>query len=122
GFLAVTLVPVVMGFGLPAYVAIPFVLLATGLLAVIVEYLAYRPLRNAKRLAPLITAVGISIILLESVRVIAGARPQPFPDIFENDVYEVASLFVQKSQLVIFVTTMVLMVFLRWIVMSTRIG
>ena len=107
---------------IPGILAIPFVVVGAGLFAVVVEALAYRPLRNSKRLAPLITAVGVSIILLESVRVSAGARPQPFPQLFNNTAYDLNGLFIQKSQIIIFLTMIAMMMFLRWIVMGTKIG
>jgi branched-chain amino acid transport system permease protein len=123
GFLGMALMSLLPQYiPIPPVILLPLVLLLTGLLAVFVEYLAYRPLRNSKRLAPLITAVGVSIVLLELIRVIAGGKPQPFPQLFENRVFEVAGLFLQRSHLVIFIVMITLMLLLRWIVMKTPIG
>ncbi len=101
----------------------------TGLLAVLVERFAYRPLRGAKRIAPLITALGISIILLEVVRISVGAQPRPFPQIFEEKTYDLSTWFpflegvvLRRVQILIFVTTLILMGLLRWIVMKTKMG
>jgi branched-chain amino acid transport system permease protein len=115
--------------GLPPALGFLAVMAATGLLAVVVERLAYRPLRDSNRIAPLITALGVSIVLLESVRIIAGAHPRPFPQIFENQVYELGALsasldgvILQKTQIVILVTTIVLMSLLWFIVNRTKWG
>ncbi|MBS1984890.1 MAG: branched-chain amino acid ABC transporter permease [Bdellovibrionales bacterium] len=106
-----------------------FVMLVNGTLAVIVERFAYRPLRNARRIAPLITALGVSIVLLESMRLIAGAQPRAFPQILPEKIYDIGTMIpaldgvvVQRIQLVIFGTSVVLMLILRHVVMKTKIG
>ena len=123
---------------LPPVVGFVAVMVATGGLAVLVERLAYRPLRRANRIAPLITALGVSIVLLEAARIIAGAQPRPFPQLFENTVYDLGPLFtgfgwtklaekfdgviVQKTQIVILLTALTLMWVLWFIVNRTKIG
>jgi branched-chain amino acid transport system permease protein len=116
-------------FQVPFYVGILLTMVVTGLLAVIVERLAYRPLRNAKRIAPLITALGVSIVLLEGMRVIAGAEPRPFPQVLEERVYDLGQfwtvldgVFLQRTQILIFGISLTLMVTLTWIVMRTKMG
>ena len=52
---------------------------AMGLLGVAIERFAYRPLRNAPRLAPLITAIGVSFILQNSIKIICGPSPDQHP-------------------------------------------
>lgn len=59
-------------------------MLATGLLNVSVDRLAYRPLRRAPRLAPLITAIGVSFMLENLAMLWKGPTPIPFPDLFPN--------------------------------------
>jgi branched-chain amino acid transport system permease protein len=115
--------------GMPVWIAIPVVMAASGGLAVLVERIAYRPLRNAGRVAPLITALGVSIFLLEASRVVFGARPRAFPPIIEQEIYDLAFLggpfdgvIVQKTQLIILVVSLALMFLLRWIVQSTKVG
>ena len=56
-----------------------------GILGVGIERFAYRPLRNAPRLAPLITAIGVSFILQNIIQIIYGPSPQSFPQIFPFD-------------------------------------
>lgn len=124
-------------FGLVAFnlLHLPFlpgllvVMIFTGLLAVTVERFAYRPLRKSRRIAPLITALGISIVLLELTRIIGGAEPRPFPQQFENDIYDLAEwsprlegVVVQKNQIVILCVSLGLMALLNFVVMRTRLG
>lgn len=116
-------------FPMPFIAGIVLVMIANGALAMIVERVAYRPLRNAARIAPLITAIGISIVLLEGMRVIAGPEPRAFPPVLEDKVYEIGAMLpsldgviLQRNQLIIFGVTIVLMVLLRHIVMKTKIG
>src|SRR5581483_1978928 len=61
-------------------------MIATGLLGVFIERGAYRPLRNAPRLAPLITAIGVSFILQNIVQLRAGPSPVSLPDVMPNPV------------------------------------
>ena len=116
-------------FGLPIYVGLPLVMLMTGGLAVLVERVAYRPLRDSGRIAPLITALGVSIALLELVRIIAGAQPRAFPQLVEEKVYDMgeytpllADVFIQRNQILIFFLSMALMLVLHRIVMKTKMG
>src|SRR5579862_8141904 len=61
-------------------------MLATGLLGMLIERAAYRPLRQAPRLAPLITAIGVSFILQNVVQLRAGPSPVSFPDVMPNPI------------------------------------
>lgn len=101
----------------------------TGLIAVLVERFAYRPLRGANRIAPLITALGVSIVLLELGRIIGGANPRAFPTLFEEQIYELGSegsllegVIVQRNQIFILLTSLSFMILLSWIVMKTKMG
>ena len=114
---------------LPFVAGILLVMLLNGLMAMFVERVAYRPLRNANRIAPLITALGVSIVLLEGMRVVAGAEPRSFPQLFEEKVYDIGAIFpildgvvLQRTQVIIFTVSMILMVALTYLVMKTKIG
>jgi branched-chain amino acid transport system permease protein len=115
--------------GLPFWAALLLVMPMVGLLAVLIERFAYRPLRGAPRIAPLITAIGISIVLLEATRLIAGAQPRAFPQPFEDVSYEIGTwipalegVIIQRNQIVIFSIAIFLMLALNAIVMKTKIG
>ena len=110
-----------------AWVALPAMLLAAVVVAVLVavlmERFAYRPLRNAPRLAPLITAIGVSIVLQEVVRLFypGGNRQQAFPRLITG-TFEVAGVTIAWVSVFVVVTAVGLMVGLQGFVRGTSTG
>lgn len=111
-----------------AWVALPAVLLVAMIIAVtvavLVERLAYRPLRNAPRLAPLITAIGVSIFLQEAVRLFYpdGKRQQAFPQLISSGTFDVAGVTVPWVSVFVVVVAVALMVALQVFVKKTKTG
>jgi len=98
----------------------------TALYGFAVERIAYRPLRHSFRLAPLISAIGMSIILQNFVQVAQGARVKPLPPLFEggftlldDGVFRVQLTYVQ---ILIVVTTLVAMAGFTFLITRTRLG
>jgi len=91
----------------------------TGLLGMLIERVAYRPLRNAPRLAPLISAIGVSIFLQNAVLLWIDSKPVPFPDVFPivNYGYGINTL-----KIFIVVTSIVLLIGLDFLVSKTKMG
>ncbi len=91
-----------------------------------VERLAYRPLRGSTRLAPLISAIGMSIFLQNAVQLTQGARVKPIPPVIPGgvEVWATPAFTVQIgwSQLLIIVVTVVLMVAFTWLITKTPFG
>ncbi|HWR78422.1 MAG TPA: branched-chain amino acid ABC transporter permease [Thiobacillus sp.] len=106
----------VLGAGLA--VAIP-VCMALGLL---IERVAYRPLRHAPRLAPLITAIGVSIILQNIAMLIWGKQYIPFPDVLPKGRHEVFGAAITDVQIAILLLTISIMLMLILMVQKTRLG
>jgi branched-chain amino acid transport system permease protein len=114
--------------------AIPLALLivlfvAMGLTALYgwtVERFAYRPLRHSYRLAPLISAIGMSILLQNYVQIAQGSRVKPLPPLIEGGhvLFESETFPVQLSnvQIIVVVTTLLLMAAFTWLVSRTRLG
>ena len=98
----------------------------TALYGWTLERFAYRPLRRSFRLAPLISAIGMSIVLQNYVQVVQGARVKPLPPLIPGGFTLVAdkAFPVQLSnvQLIVVVTTVVLMAIFSWLVARTRLG
>ncbi len=86
------------------------------------ERVAYRPLRRAPRLAPLITAIGISIILQNVALLIWSRNPMSFPQIIANPVYEIAGATISGVQIAIIGLSAVMMLGLTALVYRTRLG
>jgi branched-chain amino acid transport system permease protein len=93
-----------------------------AVLGVVVERLAYRPLRGGSTLNVLITAIGVSLLLQNLGQFCFGATPRPFPELFPVATYEVGGLFISSSQLVVIGVTILLLVALQFIVQRTKIG
>jgi|tagenome__1003787_1003787.scaffolds.fasta_scaffold20967206_2 branched-chain amino acid transport system permease protein len=98
-----------------------------GFLNVAIERIAYKPLRNAPRLAPLITAIGVSFILQNAAIIWKGTRPVSLP---ENEfsagnggkVFEIGNVVYTWDRLFILVVTVPVLIGLVWLVRYTRQG
>ena len=124
GFWVLALLPGVLPPIIPLYFLIifGFALLFTGILAVWVEKMAYRPLRHAPRLAPLISAIGVSIFLQNLIMLTVGAESQPYPETFGVTQFEFSGLRVNSIQILIFTFAIVLMVALQLFITRTKLG
>jgi branched-chain amino acid transport system permease protein len=103
--------------------ALGVVMTATGLLNLAIERVFYRPLRNAPRVAPLITAIGVSFILQNVALVVAGSGDRGSPQIFDlNWRIALGGASIPILSLVILVIALVLMAALQIFVTRTRLG
>jgi branched-chain amino acid transport system permease protein len=94
-----------------------------GLVGVGIERFAYRPLRNAPKLAPLITAIGVSFILENVVFIWRGPSPIAFPQLLSPQVrFSIGGASVSYISVLIFVVTVVLLIALQMFVGRTRLG
>jgi len=128
---AFTVIMALAGAGLPLP---PFAIVLAGVLAAIpvcmalgylLERLAYRPLRHAPRLAPLITAIGMSIVLQHLALLIWGRDPRAFPQIMENTSFAIGGTggaAISSVQIAIILLSLALMAGLTWFVYRTRFG
>ena len=93
----------------------------TAILGITIELVAYRRLRRVRRLAPLLSAVGVSYFLSNGIQVVAGPMPKPFPNPFAGDV-TIAGINLPNMILVSIITTAVLALSLEFFIHKTRIG
>lgn len=131
----------ILAIGVTASASFALLLLALILVLVIamilasaynwtVERVAYRPLRGSFRLAPLISAIGMSIVLQEFVRIAQGGRPKPMPALITGGVElmhtksDQGEFIVRLStmQIVIIVTTLALMALFTALITRTSLG
>lgn len=94
----------------------------TGFLGMLTERFAYRPLRHAPRLAPLISAIGVSIFLQQAVVHWVTGRQLPFPQFFPVVKFNLFGVTVNTLQLFIVLSTIFLMLALDTFVSRTRVG
>ncbi len=120
GWLGITWIPLAL-----AVVLIVSVVL-TAMYGWTVERIAYRPLRGSFRLAPLLTAIGMSIVLQNFVQIVQGARVKPLQPIIRGgySLFEKGGFVVQLSniQIIIIVTTLALMVAFTLLISRTALG
>ncbi len=93
-----------------------------AVLGVAIERIAYRPLRNAPRLAPLISAIGVSLILQDTGKLWGGLSNVPFPQIFPSKNILVGPITINTVDILVFAVALILMIALQWMVARTRIG
>ena len=96
-------------------------MLLTSLYNWTIEKVAYRPLRGSFRLAPLITAIGMSIALSNFVQVTQGPRNKPIPPMITK-VYDVFGISISAKQIVIVVVTVLLLTLFWYLVNKTALG
>ena len=104
---------------------IPAIIIAmagAAVVGIIIERIAYRPMRNAPRIAILITAIGVSFLLEYGMILFVSPQPRTFPAVFTPTVYHMGPLVANSQQLVILISAIILMVTLSYIVNSTKAG
>ncbi|WP_119154927.1 branched-chain amino acid ABC transporter permease [Caldimonas tepidiphila] len=87
-----------------------------------IEKVAYRPLRSAPRLAPLITAIGMSILLQTLAMIIWKPNPKPYPLLLPTEVIEIGGAVITVTQVIILVATALILTGLLWLVNKTKLG
>ena len=115
-----------LGWGMPPVLALPvsIMLAIAGCMALGygIERIAYRPLRHAPRLAPLITAIGVSIVLQNLAMMIWGRDYHSFPQLFANTTHSFGGAVINDIQIIIFVMAVAIMAGLMVVVHHTRLG
>ena len=112
--------------GMPTWIMLLLATLAGCVVAsvvnVLIEKLAYKPLRNAPRLAPLITALGMSTLLQALAMMIWKPNVKSFPSMLPTDPYLIGEAVITPTQIMILVVTVISLAVLTWIVNYTNIG
>ncbi len=105
--------------------ALVVLLLSMSVCAVIgvtIEKLAYKPLRSASKLTVLITAIGVSLFLQYTGQLVFGADPKSFPTILDNVNFKIGGANIGSNQIVVIVSSLLLMLGLKQVVQKTKIG
>jgi branched-chain amino acid transport system permease protein len=87
-----------------------------------IERIAYRPLRHAPRLAPLITAIGVSIVLQNLAMIIWGREYHAFPQLLPHESHDIGGAVINDVQLIIILVALLMMIGLMVLVHRTRLG
>jgi len=106
----------------PVPVAVLLACLAGGLIGVLVERIAYRPVRNAARVVPMISAVGAALVLRNVAQLIWGTETMPFPELFPTRMIEVGGIHMNTLQLIVLALGLSLTGIFALIVQKTKLG
>ena len=112
--------------GMPGWLVLLISLLVACAVAAVlnfaIEKIAYRPLRNAPKLAPLITAIGMSILLQTLAMIIWKPNYKAFPTLLPADPIDLGGAVITPTQIMILGVTAISLAVLMWLVNGTRLG
>jgi branched-chain amino acid transport system permease protein len=97
-------------------------MLISAVIGILIERLAYRPVRHHSRLTSLITAIGVSLLLEFGGQVVFGATPRFFPQMIRSETYAIGNVQITNQSLLIILVAVVVMFGLEFVVHRTKIG
>lgn len=103
-------------------VALLVAMILCAVIGVIIERVAYKRLRNATRIAALITAIGVSLLIEYTVIFFRGASPEAYPNVVPNKTFEIFGAQIGIQSILILGVSIFLMILLQFIVHKTKIG
>ncbi|MCM0625864.1 branched-chain amino acid ABC transporter permease [Lysinibacillus sp. OL1_EC] len=102
--------------------ALLLAMLVCAIFGVLIERIAYKRLRNATRIAALITAIGVSLLIEYTTIFFRGAQPAAYPEVFKNKSFDIFGVQISSTSILILSVAVVLMILLQFIVHKTKIG
>ena len=121
-----TVVTLMADMGLPGWLLVLISLVCAIVVCTslnfLIEKIAYRPLRSAPRLAPLITAMGVSLLLQTLAMIIWKPNPKPYPILVPTEPFNLGGPVISVVQVLILVSTVVILLGLLWLVNRTKLG
>ncbi|OBZ94796.1 ABC transporter permease [Pararhizobium polonicum] len=127
GYVALVALSVFAVTGGPAYAIVVIGVMvvtfsAVGVIGVVTERVAYKPLRNSSRLAPMLSALGVSMALQAAMQLIAGPQPIAFPALVEPERLQLGDASITYLQIFIVALSVGLMFALQFLITRTRLG
>ena len=104
------------------FIALVIACVVAATLNFVIEKIAYRPLRNSPKLAPLITAIGMSILLQTLAMIIWKPNYKSYPTLLPNAPFEIGGAVITPTQVMILGVTVAALVLLMWVVNYTKLG
>lgn len=117
----ITFVSLIM-FNVPIWMAVIIAILICLISGILIERIAYKPLRNAPRISALITAIGVSLFIENLFFKIFGGNPRPFPVLIDPTPISLGSLQISMVTIVTIVVSILLMIALDLFVKKTKTG
>ncbi len=115
-------VAALIGTGIGLFISVIAGIVFTAILAVTIELLAYRRLRQARRVAPVLSAIGVSYVLANGIMVTAGPRPRPFPPSPFSGQLEIGGVAIPYTILITIAVTVIVAIVLELFIQNTRLG
>jgi branched-chain amino acid transport system permease protein len=98
-------------------------MIVAALVGMAIERFAYRPVRKYSRMTTLITAIGVSLLIENLFVARFGGAGRGFPQLMQDDAYRLfGNAAISKSQILIFVVSIALMLILQWVIFKTKVG
>jgi branched-chain amino acid transport system permease protein len=113
---------IILWTGLPLYITLPLAMIATGALGLIIEFLAIRPIRKDFHLAPLLSTIGVTIILQNLAVKIFGGYGTKFPEAIKTVDFKVGPYLISSAKILIVGISLLLMVVLYFVIAKTKVG
>ena len=104
---------------------IPTLLVAmavSALAGIIIEKIAYKPLRKSPRITLLITAIGVSLFLENGMKILVGPDPKAFPDLLNAGAISIGSIHIDAKTILMLIVSGLLVLLLQFIVYKTKVG
>jgi branched-chain amino acid transport system permease protein len=119
-----------VGYALTTFLGIGFIpslllsMVACSILGVVIEKIAYKPMRNSSRIAVLITAIAVSLFLQYTMVYFVGPETRTFPNVLQSNkiTFFDGNVILDVKNIYIFVITVVLMLTLQYVVRKTKVG
>ena len=105
-------IPLLLQTGMPLLLCVFVSILCCSLLGIVIEKIAYRPLRNAPRLCSLITAIGMSLLLQNLAQLLFSSNPKPFPSVFSTSALQIGGVKTSVNTVLTILVSIILMILL----------
>lgn len=115
-------IPFIVSLGLPIWLCVILAILVCVVFGVLIEKLAYAPLRSSSRISALITAIGVSLLLQNLAMKFIGANSRPFPKMFSSDGLVLFGLKINISIIVTILVTAMLSILVQLFISKTKFG
>lgn len=121
-YVAFMCVSTLTSMGLPVYLAVVPAIAFCSLLGVVIEKVAYKPMRNSARISSLITAIGVSLLLQNGFMLIFSPNPRPFDTVFPSNPIQIGDLTINISTIITILVSVAIMILLELFLTKSRAG
>lgn len=121
-YVALVCIPFAKSMGLPIYLTVIPAIIFCAILGVVIEAVAYRPMRNSARISSLITAIGVSLLLQNAFMLIFSPNPIAFGTVFPTTPISFGPLSINISTIITILVSIILMILLQLFISKSKVG